>query len=289
MLHTLKCDLCKSIVNIGFFAAVITTVILCFTADAYIDSSNEKIYSFFEAIFALDRTVISSEISMASVIVFRKALTGFIRLFMPIIAAFPFMVSFCSERNSGFMRFTIARSGRTAYCISKFLSAVISGGLAVTAGVLLFGIAAALIFPPLSSYADNTEMLSIILPSGAFVTVIKVFASAFIYGAAAVLPAFFLSSFCRNPYIITCIPFLLTYIWDTALNKLNSAYIESGEYEKARVLMPFYPDSLAQIFFGEGFGYAEVTALIANAVYFVSALTGFIIIMNRRVDNAEHQ
>lgn len=284
MLHTLKCDLCKSIINIGFFAAMIITVILCFTADVYTDSSNEKVYSVFEAIFVLDKSVISSEISMASVIIFSKALTGFIRLFMPIIAAFPFVVSFCSERNSGFMRFAIARSGKNVYCISKFFSAVISGGLAVTLGVLLFGIAAAVLFSPLSNYDAGTELLSIIIPSGVPITVIKVFVSAFVYGATAVLPAFFLSAFCRNPYIITCIPFLLTYVLDTALNKLNSAYIENGDYDKIKALMPFYPDSLAQIIGGERFGTTEIIVCIVNAIYFAAVLTGFIIIMNRRMD-----
>ena len=282
MFSVLKCDLKKSVVNIGFAAAVITAVILCFTASAYVDSSNDKDYSVFEAVFTLDK--FADDFTLSSIIIFGKALSGYIGLFMPVIAAFPFMVTFCSERNSGFMRLSVIRSGKNKYYISKFLSSVISGGLAVTLGVLIYGIIVALIFPSLSDYEISSEMLRIYTPNGTAAVAAKVLINAFIYGAVAVLPAFFLSSFCNDPYIITCVPFLLKFIQDTALNKISSDFIINGKYDKLNMLIPFYPDSLVQITNRNTFDGVFIATIIINAAYVFLVLAGFITIMNKRID-----
>lgn len=282
MLSVLKCDLKKSVGNIGFAAAVITAVILCFTSNAYVDSSNDKVYSVFEAVFTLDK--IADDFTVSSAIIFGKALSGYIGLFMPVIAAFPFMVTFCSERNSGFMRLSVIRSGKNKYYFSKFLSAVISGGLSVMLGVLIYGIIISLVFPPISSYEISPEMLQIYIPNGTSSAAAKVMINAFIYGLAAVLPAFFLSSFCNNPYIITCIPFLLKFIQETALNKIYSNFIVNGEFDKLDMLIPFYPDSLVRIMGRNSFDSVCISAVIINAAYIFFVLAGFIIIMNKRID-----
>lgn len=282
MFSVLKCDLKKSVVNIGFAAAVITAVILCFTSSAYADSRSGKTYSVFEAVFILDE--IADDFTVSSIIIFDKALSGYIGLFMPVIAAFPFMVTFCSERNSGFMRFSVIHSGKNKYYFSKFLSVVISGGLSVTLGVLIYGIIIALIFPPISSYEISPEMLQIYIPNRTLAAAAKVLINAFIYGAAAVLPAFFISSFCNNSYIITCTPFLLKFIQETALNKIYSGFIVNGEFDKSNMLIPFYPDSLVRIMNRNTFDGVCIAAVAINAAYVFLVLAGFMIIMNKRID-----
>lgn len=282
MFSVLKCDLKKSVANIGFAAAVITAVVLCFTASAYVDSFNEKTYSVFEAVFILDE--IADDFTVSSIIIFSKALSGYIGLFMPVIAAFPFMVIFCSERSSGFMRLSVIRSGKNKYYISKFLSSVISGGLAVTLGVLIYGIIVALIFPSISGYEISDDIHDIYIPNGAAAAAAKVFMTAFIYGAAAVLPAFFLSSFCGDPYIITCVPFLLKFIQDTALNKIYLGFIVNGEFDKLDMLIPLYPDSLVRITERNTLDGVFTATVVINAAYVFLVLAGFIIIMNKRID-----
>lgn len=42
LLNTIKCDLNKSIINIGFAGAVLLTTVLAFTASAYTDSATER-------------------------------------------------------------------------------------------------------------------------------------------------------------------------------------------------------------------------------------------------------
>ncbi len=285
-LHTLRQDLNKTLINIGFGAAVLMTCILCFTAPAYRDNTNDKSYSVFEAFFSFDRRFIEAHDEFAAIRLFDAGLSGYIGMFIPIIVAFPFMVSFCAERNNGLMRFTITRSGRIRYYLSKFLTSFLSGGLAVMLGLGLYGIAVSLAFPSLDSYAIDPEQLKWIVPDGAFSSVVKNLLAGFVYGAFSTLPAFFLSAFCKNPYIITCLPFMLIYIWNTAMNKLISKAFETGDTEIYEKLSPFMPDSPRQIPY---INFTEITPpqtkmLIFNGGYLLVLLAGFAVIMDLRTD-----
>lgn len=52
-MKALKCDLNKSMLNIGYVGAVLLTTLLCFTAKAYTDPNTAKIYTVFECIASL--------------------------------------------------------------------------------------------------------------------------------------------------------------------------------------------------------------------------------------------
>ena len=141
-------------------------------------------------------------------------------------------------------------------------------------------------FPSIDSYGLDPEQLSWSIPDGVFVSVMRNLLAAFIYGAFSTLPAFFLSSFCKNPYIITCLPFMLVYVWNTAINKLMMKAFETGDFEIYEKLSPFTPDSprqLAYISFS-GITEAQKKMLIFNGAYLFVLLIGFIVIMNLRTD-----
>ncbi len=285
-LNTLKQDLNKTLINGGFAAAALMSCILCFTASAYNDNSNDRSYSVFEAFFSFDRSFIEAHDSFASVRLFSIGLSGYISMFIPIIVAFPFMVSFCAERNNGLMRFTISRSGKLRYYLSKFTASFLSGGAAVMLGMALYGTIVWIAFPSLDSYSLPAKQLEWLVPDGIAAAVVKNLIAAFIYGAFSTLPAFFLSSFCKNPYIITCLPFMLIYIWNTTINKIISKAIQTGDYEIYDRLSPFMPDSPRQIPY---INYSEITApqtrlLIFNGEYLSAMVIGFIVIMDLRTD-----
>lgn len=287
--HTLRQDLNKTLINAGFVGAAVMTCILAFTGFAYRDESNDKSYSIFEAFFSFDRGFIESHQQFAWTTLFSSGLSGYISMFIPIIVAFPFMVSFCAERNNGLMRFTITRAGKMRYYLSKFTASLLGGGLAVAFGMILFGIVVRVVFPSIFSYGLDPEYLQWTVPDGEMAIVWRVLFSSFIYGAFSTLPAFFLSSFCRNPYIITCLPFMLVYVWQTAISKMITKIFEFrtdfDEHYMDR-LTAFAPDSsryLASVDFGE-LTYLHKCVLIFNGAYFAVFLAGFIIIMNLRTD-----
>ncbi len=283
-LKTLRCDLEKTTMNLGFFGAVILTCILCFTASAYTDTATDKTYSVLEAFFSIDKELLRTNYSFSNVTLFSKALSGYITMFLPIIAAFPFMVSFCAERNSGLMRFTITRAGKIKYCASKFAASFLSGGLATLLGVMLYGIIIWIVFPDFSGYNVPQEQLMWVLPHGTGMTVIRTMLAAFLYGAVTTIPAFFISSFCKNPYLITCIPFLFVYIWDTALSKIAAKGLENMDYGIYDKIGPFFPYGLADIVNWTEWDFRITATILFNCVYFLMGFAGFFIIMNHRTD-----
>lgn len=285
-INALRQDLNKTLINLGFVAAALMTCVLGFTASAYTDQMNDKSYSIFEAYFTFDSKFISENSEFASVLLFRNGLSGYVAMFIPIIVAFPFMVSFCAERNNGLMRFTISRTGKLRYYLSKFFASFISGGLAVLIGMVLFGLIVWILFPSYKSYDLDPEMTEMLLPDGMLSTVSRHLLSAFLYGAFSTLPAFFISSFCKNPYIITCLPFMLTYVWTTGINKITAKAMENMDFEIFDKVDPFRPDSVKRLAYLHFDNIQPLmrNTLIFNLVYLFVLLAGFIIIMNLRTD-----
>lgn len=283
LFNAIYSDIKKSILNIGFVGAIVVTFILCFATEVYNDPTNDKAYSVFEMIFSSDSEILLSQISMSSIMVFEKALIGYGNMFLPIVASFPFVVCFCAERNSGYMRFSISRSGKIRYYISKFISCILSGGLAVMFGVLLFGIVADIILPAIDSFSSASDSISVFYPDGLTVAVVKKLISAMLHGIFATLPAFLICSFCRNPYMILCLPFLFMYIWETLINKFTLAGFEQGDFNVFNTISPYSPYSASDLLYPLE---AErlIPTLIVNILLILIALTGFILFMNKRTD-----
>ena len=168
---------------------------------------------------------------------------------MPIIAALPFVTAFCNERNTGSIRLNIVRTGKLRYYIGKFVSAVISAGLAVTLGCAVF---VAIVYPIFPTVDDCKELSRSFFIEDNFSMATELwhfFSGAFIYGAVSVLPAFFMSSFVKNHYIITCVPFMLAYIQKVALNIISQAHMTDTPTKGLSVFdkcSAFYPENITQ-------------------------------------------
>ena len=259
------------------------TFILGFTAPAYSDSTTGKTYSIFEALFSMDRKFVESHSEFAANTLARQGMNGYLTLFLPIIVAFPFMVAFCTERNNGNIRFVIARTGKMRYYFSKFVSCFLSGGLAVLIGLAMFMAAMHLLFPPMSSYNMDIEIYGGAAQQSEFVLNFRYLFSNFLNGAIATMPAFFLSSFCKNPYIITCIPFMFTYVWETVISKLTSSALEEMDSGALEFITPFYPSSAQNMF--DQRSTVAVTSIAFNAAFVLVFLAGFVVVMSHTRDN----
>ncbi len=195
-IKTLRCDLNKTFVNLGFAGAAALTFLLCFTAPAYTDNTNQKMYSIFEALFSMDRKLIESHSEFAASSLSRMGMSGYVTMFLPIIVAFPFMVAFCTERNNGNIRFVIARTGKMRYYFSKFISCFLCGGIAVLIGISMFMIAMHMLFPPMSSYEMDPALYEIVTGGKSeFVLNFRYLFSNFLNGAIATMPAFLSPAF----------------------------------------------------------------------------------------------
>lgn len=279
MLKALKCDLLRCVLNKWFIMSAAITAALCFSVQVYTDNSNGRVYSVLEALLSIDHTVMAESSELIPSLIIGKALSGYAAMALPITAALPFVMSFISERSSGNMRFTVIRTGRVKYYLSKFFSALLSGGLAVWLGVNLFAVLVYILFP----HTQSTEMLADYIPNGVFPMLLRTAAGAFAYGAASILPAFFLCSFCTNSYIILCVPFLLKFIYETILSTVQTNSVAAGDYEIYQQTLPFYPNAITFLFeipFGKDF----ITIITLNLLFAVIAFFGFVLVMEKRAD-----
>ena len=286
LLYSIHTDLKKSIFSLGFIACAAVTAILCMTSNGYHDRSANINYSVFEAILYIDWQTLA-ENGVTGINIIKFGLSGYCTMFMPIIAALPFVTAFCNERNTGSIRLNIVRTGKLRYYIGKFISAVISAGLAVTLGCAVF---AAIVYPIFPTVDDCKEMSTSFFIEENFSIATELwhfFSGAFIYGAVSVLPAFFMSSFVKNHYIITCVPFMLAYIQKVALNKISQAHMTDAPAEGLSIFekcSAFYPENITQ-WYSES-SYVPLM-LKYNGICIAAALIGFIVIMNLRRDKGE--
>lgn len=279
MLKALKCDLLRCVLNKWFIMSAAITAALCFSVQVYTDNSNGRVYSVLEALLSIDHTVMAESSELIPPLIIGKALSGYAAMALPITAALPFVMSFISERSSGNMRFTVIRTGRVKYYLSKFFSALLSGGLAVWLGVNLFAVLVYILFP----HTQSTEMLADYIPNGVFPMLLRTAAGAFAYGAASILPAFFLCSFCTNSYLILCVPFLLKFIYETILSTVQTNSVAAGDYEIYQQTLPFYPNAITFLFeipFGKDF----ITIITLNLLFAVTAFFAFVLVMEKRAD-----
>lgn len=281
MIRVMKYDLEKTLFSAFFLAAILVTFLLCFMEDIYIEFSTRQAFSVFEALFKFDRAFMENNSDFCSLLVFKKALSGYSAMFLPILASFPFVFSQSAERNSGNIRFSIFRAKRLKYYLSKFICAVLSGGICIMLGVLIFGIFSNCAFPGLEHYSYFD--LEYYAPNGVLSEIGKKLLSSFIYGSINAIPAFFLSSFCRNRYIILCVPFLMRFMQDTATKKIIVGAYDNDIYQRVFPFQCYAPSQVPYLETGPTL-YSTIAVMV---IFTVIMLFGYIIIMERRTDKGE--
>lgn len=279
MQKVLKCDFARILSGWEFLVAVLATAVLCFSVQVYTDNSTSKAYSVFEALFLLEPAVRNASSNLSAPMIIRMALTGYSSMALPVTASFPFVISFIAERTSGNMLYTITRTGRWKYYISKFVSAILGGGFCTALGVIIFGVFAFILFPN----STSPEQIEWAFPSGILAGLAKKIFSAFIYGMTSVLPAFFLCAFCKNPYIILCFPFMLKFISEAVLGKIQTNAWASGNYVVSDFIAPLFPNAASQLADMQTDNRFWAT-LIVTIIFAAITFAGFSVIMEKRTD-----
>lgn len=279
MIRVLKCDFARIIFGWEFLVAVLATTILCFSVQVYMDYSTSKAYSVFEVLFLLEPAVRAVIHELSPPMIIRMALTGYSAMVLPITASFPFVISFIAERTSGNMLYTITRTGRWKYYVSKFVSAILGGGFCTALGVIFFVVFAFVLFPN----STSPEQIEWVFPNGIVIGIMKKMLSAFIYGMTSALPAFFLCAFCKNPYIILCFAFMLKFISEAVLGKIQTNAWASENYAVSDFIAPLFPNAASQL--------ADMqidnrfwTTLIVTIIFATICFAGFTVIMEKRTD-----
>ncbi len=267
----------KIITSRGFWLCMIMTTILLFAAEIHIDTETQNRYSSIRALLSFTREELASKYEMCNIMVLKSARGGWFTLFAPIITGFCFVPLMCTEREENAVRFQIFRTSKLKYSVTEFLSGVISGGLAMTLGYLIFSIAAMRLFPDIS---EMTGMGIEILQSVSF-NFPRLVLGMWLYGAFWSMPAMVLTSVMRNKYLVMCIPFFVKYGLTQTYHKIQENAFSSEEVDMKMLEFAgfIYPDGLLWI--------SDSTRLSAALLFgtlSIAFFAAFIIIMQKRGD-----
>lgn len=281
--------------NYGFYICIIFTAVLCICTGIYRDTINGNEYSAIKSLMEFDREFMLNNTLFCSYSVAARGAGSWLTMFIPIISSFAFVPLVCDRIESGFVRFSVFRSSKFSYRTAEFLTACISGGLAVMLGYMLFMGLVYILFPNISEYSSEaqallSEELSYIYPEAskhghAFLLAIKSL-EMFLYGAISAVPSIMLTCFIRNKYLVMCIPFFIKYVVTQTSAKLSATAFSDWENPDTRlsefasvispdaVLNSLNSPQIRQIF-------------IYNGTLVLTAFLFFIIVYGRRTDCGE--
>lgn len=299
LIRNIKANLYKVLTGYGFYFCIAFTVVLCFSAQIYIDPVKNDKYSAFMALRTFDRDFMLKDTSFCSFNVIRSGTGGWLSMFIPIISAFAFIPIVCDEYEAKSVRFEVFRTSRLTYHTSRFVSACLSGGLAVVLGYGIFSALAYAFFPNISEFSPSDkemflEMTEFIYPEirkGIVVPVLSILMHIFMYGALCAVPAIALTAVIRNKYLVLCIPFFIKYaVGQTMIKIMNEA---SSDYENINqklidLSVYLHPDALTYAYQYRSLdnGY-DIKIYLYSATLFVLAFGFYLFAQSRRYDSGE--
>lgn len=294
--RNMKTEFRKILSSYGFYLCIFFTSILCFATYIYEDGMNGNKYSVVRSLMSFDREYMLEDTIFCSFDIIRKGAGNWLILFIPIIAAFPFVPQICDEYESKSIRFEIFRMNRFSFYISKFLTGCLCGGFAVMLGFVIFVIAIHILFPFIDSYSpelqlEYIEMLAsnnIHISNGKYyIEVLKRIGEMFLYGMLWTAPAMALMGVIRNKYLVMCTPFFLKYALNQTCEKVRWSAIENSDAVNSDFLHVnniINPDALADL---SSYGNDIWKVLLFNAVFLMFLFIVYLIMLYRRTDCGE--
>ena len=296
ILRYCRVNLRKVFTSPGFYLCMLFTVILCFTAEAYTDYTENKVYSVFGLWLGFSKEEMLTNTRMSAYEMIRKATVGWMATFLPIVAAFPLLPILCDESTSKNLRYSVHRETKASFLTGRFLTAMVSGGLAVLCGFALITGAVYLMFPDIGAYAPEMRESAEWWIAGTYPLFPKLgypylvaldFLEMFLYGGFYAVPALLVSAFLKNKYFVLCIPFFFKYLVNYVYAGTEIKAYESLEAIDERaltILKVTDPDALEGLF---SYGETLWWILLLHVVLLLLAFCLYRITMNRRVDFGE--
>lgn len=295
MYRIIKAEFYKILTGYGFYICMAFTVVLCFCTGIYRDPMNNNEYSVIKSLMEFDREFMLRDSAFCSYRVAERGSGSWLSMFIPIISAFAFIPLVCDESESRFIRFSIFRSSKFSFRTSKFLTACISGGLAVMLGYIIFTASVYVLFPNISEYSPDVqdmlrEELSYSYPEASkhghmFLLGMKS-VEMFLYGAVSAIPSVMLTCLMRNKYLVMCIPFFLKYTVTQTSVRLSARAFSDWENPDIRLsnfASVISPDAVLNVFTS----HLMRQILIYNGVLALIAFLFYTIVYGRRLDCGE--
>lgn len=294
MHRIIKTDFYKIVTGYGMYLCVLFTIILCFGTSIHIDMMNNDQYSVIRSLISFDREFMLSSYDFISINVALKGAGSWLSMFIPIISAFAYIPLVCDESESKSIRNAVFRSSKLKFYLSRFITAVLSGGFAVMIGYMVFCGMVFILFPGIGEFPAETrefyiQYLSDVYPStadfGIGSALLIKFVEIFVYGAIAAIPAILLTAVSKNKYVVLCIPFFIKYaLTQTSIKLIAQAY-SNGEGVGGRlteISNMINLDYVLQIYEMKSYRLILLYIIVA-----ISTLALYLFIQLRRFDSGE--
>ena len=203
---------------------------------------------------------------------FRYALTGggFL-IFTPILVVLPGVIQFCDDYNSGYSRFIITRVSKKTFLVKRYISTIISGGIACMLPLLLLLIGTLILcdapedydtFANYVIYGKFADWWNGIAPMA------HICLYGFIFGMVWASIGMMFASMIPNRYVALGLPVALFYGANVVLNALNLT-----KFSPVNMILLDIQDSQAFVLI-----YQLVLLVVSGVIY--------ILVGNRRLKNA---
>lgn len=266
-LNVIYTELKKLVISPYFLIGVLAFTLMCFSSPGYYDG--EKEYSIFEMITMLDEQK-SKLYDFSAQQVCTRGFGNWLMMFLGIIVSFPFVKLMCDERRCSEKRYILVRTGVIRWCISKFVSVVVSAALICAIGFLLFSGIVHIIFPQ-----AQPDMLIYSSPYW------KYLLQAVLTGICVSILPFLICSVTTNQYFCICIPFLIQYMYNTASTEFMMKAGYDNSDTKSIIVQSITPTNISSLLYEVKTGYYT---LIIYAVFAVIALFLFSFAQRRCTD-----
>lgn len=223
----------KKSLYIPFFCiSCLGVVVVCMLSVGY-TSVSIKDYTIMELFLFLRRDTMLSDVMLNRYEIWVKGIGTWSTLLLPLLLSMGYLYVNSVEKQSGSMKFLLVREGNFRYCISKTISAMVSGGIIMVVGYVIFGLLIYIRFPSLYEYSANDISYYMELHTGfnEGLFFVNRCVEIFIYGMLVNIFSFWVSIVFVDKYILLCLPLMLKYMWGQIILKIMTGAMNREQYD----------------------------------------------------------
>ena len=158
MLRLISVNFCRVGTSIGFWTCAAITFFICFTAPVSVESRQTSM-TIFSILLHLPREELLIDTNLCAEQMLHAYRNGYFTLFCSMLVLFPFVNAFTVQREVGFTRYMLLRTGRVSYALGEIISLILCGCSAIGIGILCYSFFVWFEFPHLSAYSAEQVML----------------------------------------------------------------------------------------------------------------------------------
>lgn len=276
-LRSLKMQLYKMFVSPIPMVCVLMIFALCCVTNVYSDPESGKGYSVVTMLLSGDISQFVADNQVVRENVVRSAMSSWLIMFAPVICVLPFVKSVSTDKSS-LKGFEMHRCGKGVFSVTRLLAGMLTSSAILCVGYGLFIALSFGLFPSAAEVDENIVRAALHGMSFAGFYFSRL-AGAFIMGAVCALPAYMISVFSSNKYMMTCIPFMFLHFYNIFIGRLS----KSISLEGRKRLQLFSLSGIFKAFESSAELYVILTVIMLSVISAIIAVN----VLHRRCDCCE--